>query len=62
LDSLNAFAYFNRALVRYNAKDIMGALGDLERVLREDPGNSLTLYNRALIRSQIGDYNNAVNI
>jgi len=28
--------------------------------LRLDPGNALTLYNRALIRTQIGDYNNAI--
>ena len=60
LDSTNSFALFNRALVRYNSKDIMGALGDLEKVLTFDPGNALTLYNRALIRSQIGDYNNAL--
>jgi tetratricopeptide (TPR) repeat protein len=60
LDTTNTFALFNRSLVRYENKDIMGALDDLEKVLELDPGNALTLYNRALIRSQIGDYNNAI--
>ena len=47
LDSTNTFAYFNRALINY--------------VLKYEPGNALTLYNRAIIRAQIGDYNNALD-
>jgi len=48
LEPDNTFAYFNRALIRYNQDELMGALEDLEHVLKEDPGNALTLYNRAL--------------
>ena len=61
LEPDNSFAYFNRALIRYNKDDLTGALDDLEHVLEEDKGNALTLYNRALIRTQIGDYNNALD-
>ena len=61
LDSTNTFAYFNRALIKYDRLDIMGALEDINKVLEYDPGNALTLYNRALIRTQIGDYNNALD-
>jgi tetratricopeptide (TPR) repeat protein len=60
LDSLNSFAYFNRALVKYNLKDINGSLLDLDKVITLDPDNAVTYYNRALIRSQIGDYNKAL--
>ena len=49
LEPDNSFAYFNRALIRFNQNDLTGALQDLERVLEEDPGNALTLYNLSLI-------------
>ena len=40
---------------------MQGTLADLDKVLSREPDNSLTLYNRALIRSQIGDYDNALS-
>ena len=61
LDPQNSFAYFNRALMKFDNKDINGSLEDLNKVLEQEPGNALTLYNRALIRTQIGDYNNALD-
>ena len=48
-------------IIKYENKDIRGALRDLNSVLKEEPGNALTLYNRAIIRSQIGDYDNALD-
>ena len=60
LDSTNTFAFFNRAILKYEDNDITGSLADLDRVLQEEPGNALTLYNRGLIRAQVGDYHNAL--
>ena len=35
-------------------------MSDLNRVLRDEPGNALTLYNRGLIMAQLGDYEGAL--
>ncbi|MBQ1831395.1 MAG: tetratricopeptide repeat protein, partial [Bacteroidales bacterium] len=48
-------------ILKYDRKDIAGALADLNRVLDEEPGNALTLYNRALIYAQVGDLRAALD-
>ena len=35
-------------------------MNDLNRVLRDEPGNALTLYNRGLISAQLGAYEDAL--
>ena len=51
-DSTFIPAYFNRALVYYSQKQPVQAIENLT--------SAQTLFNRALLRTQIGDYNNAL--
>ena len=45
----------------YNATNRpMQALADFDRVIQLDSTNSLTYFNRAMLRTQIGDYNRAL--
>ena len=45
----------------YEQKDYRAAMADLNRVLEEEPGNALTLYNRGLINAQVGAYEDALS-
>lgn len=47
LDTTNTFAFFNRALMYYDQNDYNAAMKDLNRVLRDEPGNALTLTTEA---------------
>lgn len=52
--------YINRALARYNMKDLRGAMSDYDEALDLDPNNYIGLYNRGLLRAQVGDDNRAI--
>ncbi len=45
----------------YDIKDYNSAMSDLNRVLKDEPGNALTLYNRSLINAQVGNYEEALS-
>ena len=60
LDSTSTFAYFNRAIMYYEQNNYNAAMADLDRVLKDEPGNALTLYNRSLIHAQVGNYEDAL--
>lgn len=44
----------------YDQNDYNAAMKDLNRVLRDEPGNALTLYNRSLINAQVGNMEDAL--
>ena len=50
-----------RAVVYSNTNRPMQALADFDRVLQLDSTNSFTYFNRAILRTQIGDYNRALD-
>ncbi len=52
--------YINRALARYNLKDLRGAMSDYDEALDLDPRNYIGLYNRGLLRAEVGDDNRAI--
>ncbi len=52
LEPKNTAALFNRALLRYEVKDLARAEDDLSAVLSLDPLNFHALYNRGLIRME----------
>lgn len=53
--------YINRAVLRYHANDLRGAMADYNHVVEEEPSNTLALYNRGLLRMQVGEYNYAID-
>lgn len=51
--------YLNRGIIRYQQYNIRGAMADYSTAIELDPTNTLALYNRALLRSQVGEINGA---
>ena len=45
----------------YEDKRYNEAMRDLNTVLKSEPGNALTLYNRSLIYAQVGDFERALD-
>lgn len=61
-DSTYVVPYFNRAMLYFNElKYPMLALKDIDRVIELEPTLSVAYFNRAIIRTSIGDYNNALD-
>ena len=50
----------NRAVCRYHAGDLNGALEDFDYVLEVEPMNYAALYNRAMLRMELRDNDRAV--
>ena len=44
----------------YRKHNLQAALADFDRVLELDPTSSVTYFNRALVRTETGDYNRAL--
>ena len=47
-------------MVYYRKHNLQAALADFDRVLELDPTSSVTYFNRALVRTETGDYNRAL--
>jgi tetratricopeptide (TPR) repeat protein len=47
--------------MHYEQEQYRDAMADLNRVLEDEPGNALTLYNRGLISAQLGAYEDALD-
>lgn len=54
LDNNNMAALFNRALLRFEVKDLINAKKDFTSVLAHNPGNFHALYNRGLVELESG--------
>ena len=52
--------YINRALVRYQQRDLRGAMNDYDSALEIDTANFLGHYNRGLLRARVGEDNKAI--
>lgn len=52
--------YINRALVRYQQRDLRGAMNDYDSALEIDTTNFLGHYNRGLLRARVGEDNKAI--
>lgn len=52
--------YINRALVRYQQRDLRGAMNDYDSALAIDTANFLAHYNRGLLRARVGEDNKAI--
>lgn len=52
--------YVNRALARYQQKNLRGAMDDYNAALELAPNSYLAHYNRALLRMQVGENNLAL--
>ena len=50
-----AYAFNNRAVVRYDKGDLEGALKDYDEAIRLKPDYSEALYNRSIVRHAWGD-------
>ena len=44
----------------FEQNDYNSAMRDFDRVLKDEPGNALTLYNRSLINARIGNFEEAL--
>ncbi|MFM7449470.1 MAG: tetratricopeptide repeat protein [Leptolyngbyaceae cyanobacterium] len=55
LSAVDATAYFNRAVTRYDLGDLSGAIADYTEVLRIDPSDDVACNNRGLARYDLGD-------
>lgn len=55
-----AFLRVNRAVARYNANDLNGAIDDLDYVLEQEPMNYEALFNRAMLRAELQDNDRAL--
>lgn len=60
LEPRNARHLVNRALCRYHAKDLRGAMSDYDQAIDIDPSNFAAHYNRGLLRANVGDDNHAL--
>jgi tetratricopeptide (TPR) repeat protein len=49
-------AFFNRALLRYDQKDIDGALKDIQEAVEQDPSNTEYFRTRALLLRKKDDF------
>ena len=58
----DALADFNKAIDLDSTLTLAlkEAMNDLNTVLKYEPGNALTLYNRSLLSAQVGDYDGAL--
>ncbi|MEM9815026.1 MAG: hypothetical protein AAF827_01235 [Cyanobacteria bacterium P01_D01_bin.6] len=56
----DADAYFNRAVTRYDLRDIEGAVADYAQVLRLKPDDAVALNNRGLIWAEKKHYQRAL--
>lgn len=54
------FLRVNRAVARYNANDLNGAIDDLDYVLEQEPMNYEALFNRAMLRAELQDNDRAL--
>lgn len=61
LDPKMSGYYINRAVMRYYAEDLRGAMDDYTHVTEVDPMNAQAWYNRGLLRMQVGEYNDAAD-
>ena len=52
--------YVNRAMARYNANNLRGAISDYDMAVDVDPENYVAHYNRGLLRMDVGDDNRAI--
>lgn len=50
----------SRAMVWYEMKKYQEALDDYSEVVRIDSNYIYAYYNRAMLRGEVGDYNNAI--
>lgn len=55
-----AYLRVNRAIARYNAHDLNGAIDDFDYVLTVDPLNYQALFNRAMLRAELHDNDRAL--
>lgn len=55
LGAVDATAYFNRAVTRYDLGDLSGAIADYTEVVRIDPSDDVACNNRGLARYDLGD-------
>lgn len=46
--------------MRYHIDDLRGSMADYNHVVEVEPTNTLALFNRALLRMQVGEYNDAI--
>lgn len=60
LSDVDATAYFNRAVTRYDLGDLSGAIADYTEVLRIDPSDDVACNNRGLARYDLGDHPGAL--
>ncbi|MDE5813198.1 MAG: tetratricopeptide repeat protein, partial [Muribaculaceae bacterium] len=60
LDPNNMAALFNRALLRFEVKDLINAKKDFTSVLALNPQNFHALYNRGLVQLETGEYHEAL--
>lgn len=54
------FLRINRAVARYNAGDLNGALSDFDYVIELEPTNYAALFNRAMLRTELKDNDRAL--
>lgn len=50
-----------RGISNYAEKNLRGALADYDKVVQLDPNNAHGYYNRALLKSEVGDLNSAID-
>ncbi|MDE5871486.1 MAG: tetratricopeptide repeat protein [Muribaculaceae bacterium] len=60
LDPNNMAALFNRALLRFEVKDLINAKKDFSSVLTLNPENFHALYNRGLVELETAEYKEAL--
>jgi tetratricopeptide (TPR) repeat protein len=56
-----ALAYYNRAVLREEKGDKVGALDDYSKAIKFDQNNPKAYFNRYLIRESMGDHEAATN-
>ena len=59
LNSLDAEAYYNRALAYYNVGDSRHAIADFDMVVHLNPQEADAWYNRGLVYMENGFYDDA---